>query len=75
MRRLQKRWEETRAMWVAEVREEGRNLLRELKGELRMVVREGGVGGVEGASSEGWEERKRAKGALEGVRRILLEME
>lgn len=71
MRRLQKRWEEARGLWEADVREEGRRALRGVEEEMKEVVREGGkgVGDVEGEV-----ERQRARELLGMAREVLGEM-
>lgn len=71
MRRLQKRWEETRGLWEADVREEGRRALRAVEEEMKEVVREGGR---EAGDVEGGEERQRARELVGRVREVLGEM-
>lgn len=71
MRRLQKRWEEARGVWEADVRDEGRRALREVEDEMKEVVRDGGrwVGDVEREVEMGRvrERVRRVREVLEGV--------
>lgn len=59
-------------MWEADVRDEGRRALREVEGEMKEVVRDGGrwVGDVEGEVERGMarERVRRVREVLEGVR-------
>lgn len=58
-------------MWEADVREEGRRVLRGVEGEMREVIRDGGraVGDVEGEV-----ERARAREGVQRVRGVLVGM-
>ncbi|KAL9594987.1 MAG: hypothetical protein Q9219_006715 [cf. Caloplaca sp. 3 TL-2023] len=68
-RRLQQRWEKGREVWMGEVREEGRRVLRGVEEGWRYVCREGGMGGGE---ETGGMERERARRAVRRVREALL---
>ncbi|KAL9119477.1 MAG: hypothetical protein Q9187_003966, partial [Circinaria calcarea] len=68
LRRLQRRWEDAKEVWMGSVREEGRRLLKTIENTFRRVVREGGKPKVDEA---GLEERRLAREAVEDVRRAL----
>lgn len=71
LRRLQTRWENARSTWEAQVREEGRRVLRSVEEVARETVREGGMGEVD---ELGREERKVASQAVARVERALKEI-
>ncbi|KAL8922305.1 MAG: hypothetical protein Q9208_005275 [Pyrenodesmia sp. 3 TL-2023] len=73
MRRLQKRWECAREMWMETVREEGRKVLRAVEEGWRSVIRDGGMGELEDENAR--QEREKARGALRGVKEALERME
>lgn len=72
LRRLQKRWEGERARWEGEVREVGRETLREAEAEARAAVLRGGVVDVDPGAREDREVARRAvdraRVALDAVR-------
>ena len=70
-RRLQKRWEGARGVWMEAVREEGRAVLRDEEGLWRGVVEHGKQGKGNGNDDGGVEERKIARKAVERVRAAL----
>lgn len=65
LRRLQRKWEESRRVWEDEVRERGRVVLRFAEEELRGTVARGGGAELRREDVEGW---VRAREALEEVR-------
>ena len=71
LRRLQTRWESARSTWEAQIREDGRRVLRNVEEVARKDVREGGMGEVD---EFGREERKVAREAVARVERALEEM-
>ena len=75
LRRLQKRWEDAREKWAEGLREEGRLTLRAAEEGWRAVVREGGTAKELGKAEQmEYEERTRAKKAVERIRVCLEEM-
>lgn len=68
LRRLQRRWEYAKEVWMGVVQEKGRRLLKTMEDTFRRVVREGGKPKVDEA---GVEERRLAREAVEGVSRAL----
>jgi hypothetical protein len=72
LRRLQKRWEDERETWEAEVREHGRVVLSEVEDVLRAVVRENERGVLRSSDLEDW---SRARGALREVKMALGDVE
>lgn len=73
LRRLQKRWEGARELWMEMVREEGRKVLRAVEEWWRAVIRDTGMG--EREDENGRQERERARQALRGVKEALERME
>lgn len=73
MRRLQKRWEGAREMWMEMVKEEGRKVLRAVEEGWKSVIRNGGMG--EDGDENARQERERAREALKGVKEALERME
>lgn len=71
LRRLQTRWESARSTWEAQIREDGRRVLRHVEEVARMDVREGGLGEVD---ELGREERRVAIEAVSRVERALEEV-
>jgi hypothetical protein len=71
LRHMQKVWEEARANWQVEVREEGRKTLKFTEELVRWIVR-GCEETVE--ENEGVVRRKRARDAVERVRDVLRKM-
>lgn len=71
LRRLQTKWENARSTWEAQVREDGRRVLRNVEEDAREVVREGGGGEVD---ELGREARGKAREAVARVERELEEM-
>lgn len=71
LRRLQTRWENARSTWEAQIREDGRSVLRNMEEVARETVRDGGMGEVD---ELGREERKVAKEAVARAERALEEM-
>ena len=68
LRRLQRRWEDARVVWMGAVREEARRVLKTVEDTLKRVVREGGKPKGDEA---GVEERRLARVAVEDVREAL----
>ncbi|KAF1954138.1 hypothetical protein CC80DRAFT_493986 [Byssothecium circinans] len=68
LRRMQKVWEGARESWMKSVREEGRQTLKDMEGDVRLIV-----GGRKGESemAEGVKERKEAREAVARVREVL----
>ena len=71
LRRLQTRWENAKVAWEAQIREDGRAVLRSVEESARKTVREGGVGEGDG---RGGEERRAAREAVGRVERALEEI-
>lgn len=71
LQRLQTKWENARSTWEAQVREDGRRVLRNVEEDVREVVREGGRGEVD---ELGGEAREKAREAVARVERELEEM-
>ena len=71
LRRLQTKWEHARSTWEAEIREDGRRVLRNVEEAAREVVREGGMGEVD---ELGKEARSKAQEAVARVERELEEI-
>lgn len=70
VRRLQTRWEGERVRWEGEIREAGRETLREAEAVARAAVERGGGAVIEG-DGEAVRERERASGAVEKAQRAL----
>ncbi len=68
LRRLQTRWENARSTWEAQIREDGRRVLRNVEEAAREIVREGGMGEVD---ELGREARGKAREAVARVEREL----
>ena len=68
-RRLQKRWESARGVWMEVVKEEGRRVLRDVEGLWKVVVEYGGSG--KGRDDRDEKERRVARAAVERVRTAL----
>lgn len=68
LRRLQTRWENARATWEAQIREDGRSVLRNMEEVARETVREGGMGEVD---ELGREERRVAREAVARAEKVL----
>lgn len=68
LRRLQTKWENARSTWEAQIREDGRRVLRHVEETARNDVREGGMGEVD---ELGREERKVARDAVARAERAL----
>ena len=65
LRRLQKKWENARKVWIGTVREEARKTLRTAEEWFRKVVRENGIPMLD---QSGVEERKEAREMVDKVR-------
>lgn len=70
LRRLQTRWEIARLKWEAQMREDGRSVLRNVEEVARATVREGGMGEVD---ELGREDRRVAREAVARAERALEE--
>ncbi|CAF9914719.1 MAG: hypothetical protein ALECFALPRED_009680 [Alectoria fallacina] len=70
LRRLQTKWENARSTWEAQIREDGRRVLRNVEEVARKDVREGGMGEVD---EFGREERRKAREAVARAERALEE--
>lgn len=68
LRRLQRKWEDAKGVWMGAVREEARRVLKIVEDTFRGVVREGGKPKVD---ETGVEERRLAREAVEAVREAL----
>ena len=68
LRRLQRRWENTKEAWEGKVREDGRITLRSVESTVRKVLTDGGKVAIDGI---GVEERKVARVAVANVREVL----
>ncbi|KAM0802916.1 hypothetical protein BDR22DRAFT_100772 [Usnea florida] len=71
LRRLQTRWENAKVAWEAQIREDGRVVLRNVEESARKTVREGGMGEIDVL---GREERRVARTAVGRVERALEEL-
>lgn len=72
LRRLQTKWEDARSTWEAQIREDGRRVLRHVEEVARNDVREGGMGEVD---ELGKEERRVAREAVSKVQKALEEVD
>lgn len=70
LRKLQTRWENARSTWEAQIREDGRRVLRNVEEVARATVREGGMGEVD---ELGREARRVAREAVARAERALEE--
>ena len=71
LRRLQTRWENARSSWEAQIREDGKIVLRNVEEVAREAVREGGMGEVDELDREA---RRVAREAIARVERALEEI-
>ena len=71
LRRLQTRWENARRTWEAQIREDGRRVLRHVEDVARATVREGGTGEVDRLGEEA---RRVAREAVARAERTLEDM-
>lgn len=71
LRRLQSRWENAKSTWEAQIREDGRRVLRSVEEVAREAVREGGMGEVD---ELGREARWKAREAVARAERELEEL-
>lgn len=71
LRRLQTRWENARSTWEAQIREDGRRVLRHVEEVARETVREGGMGEADELSREA---RRVARNAVARTERALEEI-
>ncbi|KZF20405.1 hypothetical protein L228DRAFT_250090 [Xylona heveae TC161] len=72
LKRLQTKWEAARRFWEAEVREEGRRVLRETEGRISTIVRDAGRPETD---ELGIKERKEARDAVEKASRELKKLD
>ena len=72
LRRLQTKWEHARSTWEAQIREDGRRVLRHVEDGAREVVRDGGVGEIDEVARDA---RRKAGEAVLRVERELVEMD
>ncbi|KAK2807568.1 hypothetical protein FQN51_000001 [Onygenales sp. PD_10] len=68
LRRQQKQWDAARGFWEREVREEGRQALKETENVLRSVIHEGGRGIETAPETEARQQIDRARQALSNVK-------
>lgn len=71
LRRLQKRWEQSKDEWEGEIREAGRVVLKDTEEQIQTAIRTGGQAPVD---TEGDEERRVAQQALDEAKSALEEV-